>query len=127
MEGEKYTIAYCNDFGFPVACKIIFKGFKLCTYAQYSDCVKLIFRPYKKRSDYSMTLYNQSFLIFKGWQDLKNKDIKDTISANRIVKVERSKYACFDSLYIDDMEKLLINPVVIYKDFKTGVNSKTYA
>lgn len=125
--GKKYTLVYLNDFGFPVAEKITFHSMETTTYAQYNDVIKMIFTPYRKRSQYRKLFYNCSFMVFEGWQDMKEKDIKETISDNDKVKVTKSKYGCFDSRYIDDLENCFNNPVVIYKDYKTGTNGKFYA
>lgn len=127
VEGGKYTLVYLNDFGFPVAQRITYHEMQLCTYVQYSDCVRLVFTPYRKRKMYAKTFYNTSLMIFEGWQDLKEEDIKNTISDNGKVKTTISKYGSFDAQYIDDLEKVFKNPVVIYKDYKQGVNGKMYA
>lgn len=127
VEGGKYTLVYCNEFGFPVAQKITFHGFNLCTYAQYSDVVKMVFTPYRKRNQYQKYFYNISLMIFKGWQDLKEEDTSKVLKDDGNVKMTRSKYSCFDARYIDDLEKIFNNPVVIYKNYKTGINGKMYA
>ena len=97
------------------------------TYAQYSDVMEMIFTPYRKRTQYRKLIYNCSMMIFEGWQDLKEEGIKETLEDNKSVKITKSKYGCFDSRYIDDLENCFTNPVVIYKDYKTGVNGKIYA
>lgn len=125
--GKKYTLVYLNEFGFPVAQKITFHSMRTTTYAQYSDVMEMIFTPYRKRTKYRKLIYNCSMMIFEGWQDLKETDIKETITDNDKVKVTKSKYGCFDSKYIDDLENCFKNPVVIYKNYKTGVNGKIYA
>lgn len=127
QEGKRYTLVYMNDFGFPVAQKITFHSMHTKTYAQYSDVMEIIFTPYRKRTRYKKLFYNCSLMIFEGWQDLKEENIKETISNNNNVKVTKSKYGCFDSRYIDDLEKCFKNPIVIYKNYKTGVNGKSYA
>lgn len=125
--GKKYTLVYLDDFGFPVAEKITFHSVRSSTYAQYSDVMEMIFTPYRKRTKYRKLIYNCSMMFFEGWQDLKETDIKETITDNDKVKVTKSKYGCFDSRYIDDLENCFKNPVVIYKNYKTGVNGKIYA
>lgn len=125
--GKRYTIVYLNEFGFPVAQKITFHSMRTTTYAQYSDVIEMIFTPYRKRTKYRKLIYNCSMMFFEGWQDLKETDIKETITDNDKVKVTKSKYGCFDSKYIDDLENCFKNPVVIYKNYKTGVNGKIYA
>lgn len=127
VEGEKYTLVYLNDFGFPVAQKIIFSSMELTTYAQYGDVVKMIFKPYRKRNLYRQYFYSNSLMVFKGWQDMKEEDTHETLKDNESVKITMSKYACFDSQYIDDLEKVFKNPVVIYKNYKVGKNGKLYA
>ena len=113
--GKRYTLVFLNEFGFPVAEKITFHSMRSTTYAQYSDVMEMVFTPYRKRSEYRKLFYNCSFMIFEGWQDLKEKDTKETISDNDKVKVTKSKYGCFDSRYIDDLENCFKNSIVIYK------------
>lgn len=127
VEGEKYTLVYLNDFGFPVAQKIVFQSMELTTYAQYSDVVKMIFKPYRKRSLYQKYFYNNSLMIFEGWQDMKESDTMETLKDNESIKVTKSKYSCFDARYIEDLENIFKNPIVIYKNFKEGKNGKLYA
>lgn len=126
-EGNKYTLVYLNDFGFPIAQKITFHSIKCCTYAQYSDCVKMTFTPYKKRNKWEKIFYNCSLMIFEGWQNIKESDTHEVISTTDSLKVTKSKYSCFDARYIDDLEKAFKNPLVVYKNYKTGCNGKTYA
>lgn len=125
--GKKYTVVSCGDFGFPIAKKITLEDVELTTYAQYSDCVKLTFKPFRKRKSYCQYLYDKSFLIFEGWHDLKDADTKNVIKDNGDVKVTMSKYVCFDSRYIDDLENVFGVPVVCYKDYKKGVDGRLYA
>lgn len=127
VSGGKYTLAYCNDFGFPVAQKITFESLSLCTYAQFSDCVELICTPYRKRSKYRKILHDMSILIFEGWQDLPKNFGYTVEQETEDCTVRKSNYTCFDSHYIDDMEKALKNPMAIYRNYKTGVNGKIYA
>lgn len=126
-KGKKYTLVYISEFGFPVVEKITFDSMQFTTYAQYSDCVKLIYKPYKKRTMYKKYFYNCSLMIFEGWQDIKEEDTKEVIKDDGSVRITRSKYSCFSSSYIDDIEKILKNPLVIYKNYKKGANNKIYA
>lgn len=127
IPGEKYTMFFLNDFGFPIAQKMVFHSCKYTTYAQYSDVVELIFKPYRKKSYYKKYLYNCSFAIFKGWQDYNKDRYIETVSEDANVKVTRSKYVCFDSNYIEDGIAALKNPVLIYKNYRTGVDGRIYA
>lgn len=126
-EGGKYTLVYLDDFGFPVAQKIKFHSMKCTTYAQYSDAVEMVFTPYRKRNQYKKIFYNCSLMIFKGWQDLKEEDTHEIIKNSESVKITKSKYACFDSRYMDDLEKSFRDAAVLYKNYKTGKNGKIYA
>lgn len=126
-EGKRYTLFYFNDFGFPVCSKITYHGIAFETYAQHSDVTRLIFTPYRKRTKYSKRFYNCSFAIFEGWQDLKESDTSDIVKETKDCKMIKLKYGCFDSKYIEDGIKILKNPVVIYRNYKTGVNGKIYA
>lgn len=127
VPGEKYTLAYCNEFGFPVTQKITLSSVQLTTYAQYSDCVRLVFKPYRKRTKYAKTFYNTTLLIFEGWQDLPENFGYTVERETEDCTVRKSNYTCFDSRYIDDMEKVLKNPIVAYRNYEIGVNSKIYA
>ena len=127
VPGHRYTLVYLNDFGFPVAQKITFDSTKFTTYAQHSDVVKMLFTPFRKRSKYSQLFYNTSLMIFDGWQDMDESTINETLKDDGQVKITKSKYSCFSASYIEDLEKVFTDPVMIYKDYKTGVNGKLYA
>lgn len=127
VPGHRYTLVYLNDFGFPVAQKITYDSMSFTTYAQHSDVVKLVFTPFRKRSKYSQRFYNCSLMIFDGWQDMNENDISETIREDEQIKVTKSKYSCFSASYIEDLEKVFERPVMIYKDYKRGVNGKLYA
>lgn len=66
-------------------------------------------------------------MIFEGWQDLKEANTKEILKDDGTVKIVKSKYGCFDARYIEDLEKVFENSVVIYKNYKTGTNGKKYA
>ena len=127
IPGHRYTLVYLNEFGFPVAQKITYDSMSFTTYAQHSDVVKLVFTPFRKRSKYSQRFYNCSLMIFDGWQDMNENDISETIREDEQIKVKKSKYSCFSASYIEDLEKVFERPVMIYKDYKRGVNGKLYA
>lgn len=127
VPGHRYTLVYLNEFGFPVAEKITYDSMVFTTYAQHSDVVKMVFTPYRKRSKYSKLFYNCSLMVFEGWQNMDEKFIKETIRDDGKIKVMKSKYSCFSASYIEDLEKAFDRPVMIYKDYKRGVNGKLYA
>lgn len=125
--GKRYTLVYLNEFGFPVAEKITFHSMKCTTYAQYSDVIEMVFTPYRNRKHYKKRFYNCSLMIFEGWQNMKKSDISEVIKDDGNVRVIKSKYGCFDARYIEDLQNIFKNPIVIYKDYKKGVTGKIYA
>ena len=127
IPGHRYTLVYLNEFGFPVAQKITFDSMTFTTYAQHSDVVKLVFTPFRRRSKYSKRFYNSSLMIFDGWQDMDENAINETLKEDEKIKITKSKYSCFSASYIEDLEKIFKHPVMIYKDYKKGVNGKLYA
>lgn len=126
IPGHRYTFVYLSEFGFPVAEKITFHEMNFCTYAQHSDVVKFTVTPYRKRGQYIQYFYGKSLLIFNGWQNMDKSAIYEIVKDDGNITVSRSKYSCFSASYIDDLEKIFQNPVLIYKDYKTGVNGKLY-
>lgn len=125
--GNKYTLIYFNDFGFPVADKIVFNRFEFTTYAQYTDVVKMECKRIRKHNNMQMYLYDKSLIILDGWHNLKDENIY-TIKDKGNIITKMSKYGCFDSRYIDDLETLYKDYIImIYKQYKTGTNGKTYA
>ena len=125
--GHRYTLVYLSEFGFPVAQKITFDSMSFTTYAQHSDVVKMVFTPFRKRTKYSRRFYNSSLMIFEGWQDMDESATNEILKDDGEIKITKSKYGCFSASYIEDLEKLFTNPVMIYKNYKTGVNGKVYA
>ena len=124
--GHRYTFVYLNEFGFPVADKVTFHKMSFCTYAQYSDVVSFTVTPYRRRGQHIRRFYGKSLLIFDGWQSVDKSAMYEVLREDENITVSRSKYSCFSASYIEDMEKLLKHPVMIYKDYKTGVNGKVY-
>lgn len=122
--GNKYTLVYMNEFGFPVADKIVLKGVSLCQYAQYTDAVKITVRRARKRSDVCINFYDCSIAIYEGWHDLPEEITHIKISDN----LRQSKYGCFDSRYFDDCVNYFNKPVVEYRNFKVRESDgKTFA
>lgn len=122
--GKKYTLVYMNDFGFPVADKIVFKGVSPCQYAQYTDAIKLKARRARKRTDMYINFYDCSMAIYEGWNDLP-----ETVSHEKVGEyLYRSRYACFDARYFDDCVNYFGKPIVEYRNFKVRESDgKTFA
>lgn len=126
VPGHRYTLVYLSEFGFPVADKVTYHSMRFRTYAQHSDVVELTVTRYRKRSRCSCLFYNQSLMIFEGWQDMDEDAISDVLKDDGTVKITQSKYTCFSASYIEDLEKVFADPVMIYKNYKRGANGKMY-
>ena len=127
IPGEKYTILHYNEFGFLIAQKIRFHSVDCTTYAQYGDAVTITCTPFRKRGKYRWTLYNKSFAIYAGWQDLPESALWDVISENEKVTVKQTKYCCWNADGFTACKGILKNCLMVYEDFKTGKNGKVYA
>jgi hypothetical protein len=114
IKGNKYTLVYMNEFGFPVADKIVFKGVSPCQYAQYTDAIKITAKRAIKRSDVYINFYDCSLAIYKGWHDLSEEVTHNKISDN----LRQSKYSCFDARFFKDCVEHFGKPVVEYRNFK---------
>lgn len=124
---EKYTVLSLNDFGYPVARKILFKSLRCTTWAQYGDAVEIHCRPYRKRSDCKLRLYNKSFAIYEGWHDLPDDAWQTVVSRTEKTTVTKFNYECYSANYMEDCLAAMPQPLAVYKDYKTGVNGKLYA
>lgn len=124
---HRYTLVYLNEFGFPVADRIVLHSVEPSTYAQHDDVMKFTFTPYRGRREWCKSFHNSSLLIFDGWQELDRSAIYNVVSDDGNVRCSMTKYSCFSASYIEDLEKLFHDPVLIWKDYKQGVNGKYYA
>ncbi|GLB26566.1 hypothetical protein LXJ15735_28070 [Lacrimispora xylanolytica] len=122
--GNKYTLVYMNEFGFPVADKIVFKGVYPCQYAQFTDAIKMTVRRARKRTDVRINFYDCSLAIYEGWKELP-KSVSDEKIGEYLYK---SKYSCFDARYFEDCVEYFGKPVVEYRNFKVRESDgKTFA
>ena len=126
VPGHRYTLVYLSEFGFPVADKVTYHSMRFRTYAQHSDVAELTVTRYRKRSRCSCLFYNCSLLVLDGWQDMDDSAISDVLKDDGKVKITQSRYTCFSANYIEDLEKVFVNPVMIYKNYKRGKNGKLY-
>ena len=80
---QKITIFKHNDFGFPQVVKCILNDVKVKDYAQYKDCLYLIFTPKGKRTKFQIILKGyESILIYDNHIDLNAEMYTQTISEN---------------------------------------------
>lgn len=118
QQGKKYTLVYLNEFGFPVADRIVFHSFSICKYVQFTDAVKMTFKRYRKRSYDACFFYDQSIAIYEGWHELKKDDTYNKVKESDKVTTWKSKYSCFDAAFFTDMVARLGKPVAEYRNFK---------
>jgi hypothetical protein len=105
MKGEKVTIIKLSDFGFPVVIQTRLNEAKIQSYAQYSDSLKIIHTPKRKRNMvYNLfTPADSGALIYKGWINIDaNKLTYNTIEEGEQVTTKQSKYGSFDRNYLFD-------------------------
>lgn len=126
--GGKYTLFRYSEFGFPMAYKFTYCGSVKCiTYAQYRDAVDIILRPAHKKGDRRYLLYNGSFAICEGWQELPMEVTHDIVGRNRDNLLLVSRYGSFDLRYFEDIKKILKNVVVVYEKSKVTADGRRIA
>lgn len=101
--GKRYTVIVDNEMGFGVsAVQFTLHETKTGRYAQYENCVELIFTPKKKRNLHSLKFYGRrDFAIFEGWVEV-NTDPFSAPEDQGIMVVRRMKYSSCDSRFMDD-------------------------
>jgi len=120
IPGERYTLIYLGEFGFPVCLRMTFHSVKLDTYAQYSDVVNLVFTPYKKRQARRLYLYNRSFLLYAGWRELDNSATFNVERSGNGVVTMISKYGSCDEQYIADIREKWPDFIASYERQRPG-------
>lgn len=127
IPGNKYTLVYLNDWGFPVAHKITFVTMYPCQYAQYTDAMRIQYKMYRRRGVFESVFHEQSIVVYSGWIDLPENFGSEIVRKSDDVTVTKSKYSCFDSRYMDDALSVLPEPLMVWKNYRTGVNGRIYA
>lgn len=125
--GERYTLVYINDTGFPVMDKITFMKMAPCQYAQYTDSICMCFKRAKSRKEIKKYFYPVSIAIYEGWFDLQREDYMTKIEEKEGMTSYKSKYHSFDSRYFTDVVNKFGTPLVEYRNFRQGVNGCVYA
>lgn len=67
--GQRITIIRMGEFGGINETKAVFKSYENSKYAQYTDTVKMAFRPKDKSKEY-YTYLNNNVIIYNGWLDV---------------------------------------------------------
>lgn len=98
-DGDKITLVKISGMGMFSVQHYIFKSAEKATYAQYTDVVKLIVRPERKRNDYYMYLYGD-MLVYKGWIDVPETLLYD-VSYGEGYVTKHSKFLSCDTVQYD--------------------------
>lgn len=101
--GKRYTVLVENEMGFGVsAVQITLDSIRAGRYAQYDNCINLIFKRKGARSLAGMAFYGlKSFAIFEGWVDL-NTDPFGPAENQGPVTVKKMKYVSCDERFMSD-------------------------
>ena len=113
VPGERYTLVFLGEFGFPVDLRITFREAKLTTYAQYDDAVDVTFMLQNKRKPRRICLYGKSFLVYRGWRNL-DKTATYNVEKSGGCTIMASKYGCFDERFMDYIKALWPDYIVAY-------------
>ena len=114
-KGQKITLVSFGEFGFLGMTQTTFE--EVTPKNHYQNCpedmigVQLIHKPKRKRTAYRKIIsYNNSVLVYDGWVDID----MDSIQYNQIDKYTReTKYSCFDSRYMTDVESAIkVKPII---------------
>lgn len=99
--GQRITIIRMGEFGGINETKAVFKSYENSKYAQYTDTVKLAFRPKDKSKEYYTYLYN-NVIIYNGWLDVpENLFWEEDVRTDGSIFMKKSKYASCDSKQYD--------------------------
>lgn len=99
VNGQKITIIRMGAWGGVQNTKAVFKSCENSKYAQYTDTVKMTFRPNNKKEDYCTYLYND-VIIYNGWLDVPQKLFWEDVKTDSVF-IQRTKYASCDSKQYD--------------------------
>lgn len=112
-QGNKYTLVYNNDFGFPVSVQITLESIEICAYAQYNDAVLLRFKPKGKRKFAAKYFYgSKTIAIYDGWKTLPENFGYEVIRSTPECTTRKSKYASFDNRFITDSVEYFGTPLL---------------
>lgn len=101
--GKRYTILVENEMGFGVsAIQITLDSIRVGRYAQYDNCINLIFKRKGARSLSGIAFYgSKSFAIFEGWIEL-NTEPFGPAENHGVMTVRKMKYASCDERFMTD-------------------------
>lgn len=99
--GQRITIIRMGEFGGINETKAVFKSYENSKYAQYTDTVKMAFRPKDKSKEY-YTYLNNNVIIYNGWLDVpENLFWEEDVRTDGSIFMKKSKYASCDRKQYD--------------------------
>lgn len=113
--GEKYTMWWFGNFGFPTCQQIKVVNVECRKYAQYDKSIKLLFTKKGGRRLLEMNILpKEAFIIWPGWITPDSEMYGQAEERENGVTVRRSKFASFDRGYVQaGLDSVSIQPVVI--------------
>lgn len=119
--GDRYTVLVESEMGFGVhAVQMTLDSIKVGRYAQYDNCIDLIFKPKGKRNLHCIKFYGRkAFAIFAGWVNVNTDPFGPTEDLEPMT-VKKMKYAsCDDRFMTDAIASAGVAPI-ISKLFETN-------
>lgn len=116
VSGEKYTLFFLNEWGFPCSQQIRFDSYEIKAYAQYNTSVSIFFKNKGSRAINGKRVFGEKkVFIFKGWVNVKDDMFVKTTTNNKAgLRVSHSR-TCFDPQYIQDaFDSVNQKPVVLW-------------
>jgi hypothetical protein len=116
---KKYTLIVNSELGFGVsAIQFTMHTVQVGRYAQYDNCIEIIFTPKRKRNLHSIKFYGKKdFALFEGWVEVDTNMFAEPEDQGIIV-VRKAKYPSFDDRFMDDaIASVKVAPLFI-KRFK---------
>ena len=121
VPGDRYTIVWMGEFGFPCSRQITLTSVRKDRYAQYTEAYYVTFVPRGKRKNRQVVFYGKkAVIVWPGWVSpdvtmYRNTEIKDTDTGS--VAVSKS-FPCFDERYMTialESVKVIV-PVIVILD-----------
>lgn len=114
QEGEKYTMWWFGNFGFPTCLHIKVKAVECRKYAQYDQSIRLEFvKKGGRRACELNFLPMEAVVIWPGWIDVNAEMYGKAEEKENGVTVSRSKFLSYDRQYVQEaLKSTSIKPVV---------------
>jgi hypothetical protein len=101
QQGEKITMFYISEWGSIVTSRVTLDHVDFESYAQYTDAVKLTFKPENKRNLYYKYHYSD-MLVYSGWLELP-VTVLHNVEYRNGVTTTMTKYGSCDKKQYDEI------------------------